>query len=60
MSKTSCQNCLFVDQCPSARPCKHYSPIDDDDDGAELIERGREQFYREWKEYMMESQDSDF
>ena len=59
MNKKSCQKCLYIDQCPSSRPCKHYFPIDDDD-GEELIERGREQFYCEWKAYMMESQDSDF
>lgn len=59
MNKKSCQNCLYIDQCPSTRPCKHYSPIDEDDDEA-LIERGREQFYREWEAYIAEAQGSDF
>lgn len=60
MSKKSCQNCLFTEQCPSHQPCRHYSPVVDDDDGDDLIERGRKQFAREWGSYLKESQDSDF
>ena len=60
MSKKSCQNCLFTEQCPSNRPCRHYSPVVDDDDDDDLIERGRKQFAREWGSYLKESQDSDF
>ena len=59
MNNRSCQYCLFVEQCPSTRPCQHYSPIEPEDDD-DLIERGRKQFASEWRSYMKESQDSDF
>lgn len=59
MSNRSCQYCLFVEQCPSTRPCQHYSPVESEDDD-DLIERGRKQFASEWRSYMKESQDSDF
>lgn len=59
MSNRSCQYCLFVEQCPSTRPCQHYSPVESEDDN-DLIERGRKQFASEWRSYMKESQDSDF
>lgn len=61
VSKRSCQNCLYVDQCSAKKPCGHYFPVDEDgEDADDLIERGRQQFYREWSAYMQESQDSDF
>lgn len=61
MNKKSCQNCLFEDQCPSTRPCGHYSPVDEDgEDIADLIERGRELFYREWEDYIADVQPSDY
>lgn len=59
MSNRSCQYCLFAEQCPSTRPCQHYSPIEPEEDD-DLIERGRKQFAAEWRAYMAESQDSDF
>lgn len=59
MSNRSCQYCLFVEQCPSTRPCQHYSPVESEDDD-DLIERGRKQFASEWRSYVKESQDSDF
>ena len=61
MSKRSCQNCLYVDQCSAERPCSHYFPVDEDGEDPEvLIEKGRKLFYEEWRAYMKESQDSDF
>lgn len=62
MSKRSCQNCLFADQCPSSRPCRHFSPVDEDCDDAteELIRKGYEQFCREWKAYLVDEKPSDF
>ena len=61
MSKKSCQNCLYIDQCPATRPCSHYFPVDEDgEDSDVLIEQGRKRFYEEWRAYMRESQDSDF
>lgn len=61
LNKKSCQNCLYLDQCPAKKPCSHYYPIDEDGELADdLIEQGRQRFYDEWRSYMMESQDSDF
>lgn len=61
MSKKSCQYCLFNDQCPSTRPCQHYSPVvEDEGDADDLIELGREQFYREWESYIADVQPSDY
>lgn len=61
MSKKTCQNCLYFDQCPYTRPCKYYSPIDEEEDAIdELIELGRARFNREWAAYLAESQDSDY
>ena len=61
MSKRTCQNCLFSDQCTSTHPCRYYSPAEEDSEDAEpIIERGRKQFIREWESYIMESHGSDF
>lgn len=61
MSKKTCHNCLFNDQCPVTRPCGHYTPVvEDDDDDEVVIENGRKQFRREWGAYLADADASDF
>lgn len=57
----SCQNCVFKDMCEDNRPCRHFSPVDDNE-GYDLaiIEAGRKQFAKEWNQYLSEAQPSDF
>ena len=59
MKNKRCSNCYFGDKCESLYACDDYSPIHDltDDDIAEMVEDGRQEFLDAWREYIEEYSD---
>lgn len=55
----SCRLCLYSDCCDGKSVCKHYCPVElDDNDIQEYVEERYNEFYEEWLEYIRE--DSSF
>lgn len=59
MKNKRCSNCYFGDKCESLYVCDDYSPIHDltDDEIAEMVEDGRQEFLDAWREYIEEYSD---
>ena len=59
MSK-DCKNCFYNDKCPSEEVCEDYTPLEEEQDDAEideLIEARRIEFRKEWVKYIEEKAD---
>lgn len=51
----SCNTCFYYDKCRSKRVCNDYIPLCDELDAMDIdsyIETGRQNFYKEWAEYI--------
>lgn len=59
MKNKRCLNCYFRDKCKSLYACDDYTPIQDlaDDDIAEMVEDGRQEFLEAWRKYIEEYSD---
>lgn len=59
MSK-DCKNCFYNDKYPSEEVCEYYTPLEEEQDDAEideLIEARRIEFRKEWFKYIEENAD---
>lgn len=61
--RRQCSNCLFSETCGSGSICEHYAPLVDDIYDKELdniIEKGRSEYYDEWRIYLSDFNDDLF
>ncbi len=57
MSKKKCKNCYFYEQCAQKKACEDFTPINDEREIKELINKGRVEYRIEWNRYIDENQD---
>lgn len=53
MNRT-CKNCVFGDTCVAGRPCRHFSPLLDEEYSEEEEARDKREYYQAWLEYIDE------
>ena len=52
----ACDKCLWCEQCLLDEVCEYYTPVDEDEDIDEVIERGRYSFRDEWFTYISQKE----
>lgn len=55
-----CCNCYYHNACCETQICDNYIPLDDSSEDIatdRLIEQGRQEFYKEWIEYLSKNDD---
>ena len=52
----ACDKCMWREQCLSDEVCDHFTPMEEDESVDEMIERGRQEFYKEWFAYINEGE----
>lgn len=48
----ACDKCIWREQCLSDEACEHYTPDDEEERIDEMIEKNRQDFYKEWFAYI--------
>jgi hypothetical protein len=56
LNKQDCTKCLWGDQCVSTTSCDFFTPLYDGYEIEQYIEYKREEYYRDWLEYVADEQ----